>query len=154
MDRINRHFAAQRELVPPPLLRQGLADHLDNMRGLLGQSLPDDLQARLLAITSDAARRAAWNSYQLGHRYQARADLKFAASLAKEAHSGERLAAALVYEADIARDTQPEPAGALRLADAAVLVAGPNAGPHLTMALRATRGEMHAAGFQGAGSSR
>src|ERR1700730_2889833 len=97
MEHINRHFAAQREAVPP-LLRQGLVDHLDYLRGLLGQSLPSDLQARLLVITSDAARRVAWNSYQLGHRQKARADLEFAASLAREAHSGARLAAALVYE--------------------------------------------------------
>src|SRR3977135_3073252 len=57
MESINRHFAVQREAVPPPLLRQGLVDHLDYLRGLLGQSLPSDLQTRLLAITSDAARR-------------------------------------------------------------------------------------------------
>jgi tetratricopeptide (TPR) repeat protein len=106
---------------------------------------PDDLRARLLTTTSDAARRVGWNSYQLGNRYQAQADLKLAASLAQEAYSGERLAAALVYEADIARDTQPDPRNALRLAEAAVLAAAPNAGPQLTMAVRATRAEMHAA---------
>jgi hypothetical protein len=145
MERINRHFAVRREVVPPPLLRQSLVDHLDYLRGLLGQSLPDDLQARLLAITSDAARRVAWNSYQLGYRQQAGAGLQFAGSLAREAYTGERLAAALVYEADIARDIQPDPATVLRLADAAVLVAGPNAGPQITMAVRATRAEMHAA---------
>jgi hypothetical protein len=32
MEHINRHFAAQREAVPPPLLRQGLVDHLDYLR--------------------------------------------------------------------------------------------------------------------------
>src|ERR1700730_17184636 len=67
MERINRHFAVQRELVPPPLLRQGLVDHLDYLRGLLGQSVPDAVQARLLVIVSDAARRVAWNSYQMGY---------------------------------------------------------------------------------------
>jgi tetratricopeptide (TPR) repeat protein len=143
--RINRHFAVQREAVPPPLLRQGLVDHLDYLRGLLGQSLPSDLQTRLLAITSDAARRVAWNSYQMGYRQQAGSDLQLAGSLAQEAHNGERLAAALVYKADIARDTQPDPASALRLAEAAVMAAGPNAGPQITMAVRATRAEMHAA---------
>ena len=51
----------------------------------------------------------------------------------------------MVYEADIARDTQPDPASALRLAEAAVLAAGPTAGPQITMAVRATRGEMFAA---------
>jgi tetratricopeptide (TPR) repeat protein len=145
MERINRHFAVQRQAVPPPLLRQGLVDHLDCLQELLGQSLPDDLQARLLAITSDAARRVAWNSYQLGDRQQAGACLQFAGSLAREAYCGERLAAALVYEADIARDIQPNPASALRLADAAVLAAGPNARPQITMAVRAARAEMHAA---------
>jgi hypothetical protein len=132
-------------MVPPPLLRQGLVDHLDYLRGLLGQSLTDDLRARLLAITSDAARRVAWNSYQLGYWQQARVDLRLAQCLAKEAHDGERLAAALIYAADIERDTQPNPVGALRLADAAVVVAGPHAGPQITMAARATRAEMHAA---------
>jgi tetratricopeptide (TPR) repeat protein len=145
MESINRHFAVQREAVPPPLLRQGLVDHLDYLRGLLGQSLPSDLQARLLAMTSDATRRVGWNSYQLGHREQAQADLQLAADLAQEAHSGERLAAALVYQADIARDTDPNPDVALRLAEAAVMVAGPNAGPQLTMAVRVTRAEMYAA---------
>jgi tetratricopeptide (TPR) repeat protein len=146
MESINRHFAAQRELVPPPLLRQGLVDHLDYLRGLLGQSLPSDLQARLLVTISDAARRVGWNSYQLGYRQQAGADLQLAGSLAQEAHNGERLAAALVYLADIERDTQPDPRSALRLADAAVLAAGPHADPQITMAVRATRAEMHAAG--------
>jgi tetratricopeptide (TPR) repeat protein len=96
-------------------------------------------------IVSDAARRVAWNSYQLGYRYQAGSDLKLAASLAQEAYSGERLAAALVYQADIERDHRPDPRSALRLAEAAVLAAGPAAGPQLTMAVRATRGEMYAA---------
>jgi hypothetical protein len=80
LESINRHFAVQREAVPPALLRQGLVDHLDYLRGLLGQSLPDHLQARLLTITSDAARRVAWNSYQMGCRRQARADLQLAQS--------------------------------------------------------------------------
>jgi tetratricopeptide (TPR) repeat protein len=96
-------------------------------------------------IVSDAARRVGWNSYQLGYREQARADLQLAADLAQEAYSGERWAAALVYLADIARDINPDPEAALRLAEAAVLVAGPHAGPQLTMAVRATRGEMYAA---------
>jgi tetratricopeptide (TPR) repeat protein len=146
MEHINRHFAARRELVPPPLLRQGLVDHLDYLRGLLGQSLPSDVQARLLVIVSDAARRMAWNSYQLGYRQQARDDLQLAHSLARESYSGERLAAALVYQADVERDTRPDnPASALRLAETAVLAAGPTAGPQITMAVRATRGEMYAA---------
>jgi tetratricopeptide (TPR) repeat protein len=97
-----------------------------------------------LVIASDAARRAAWNSYQMGYGQHARADLEFALSLAKEARSGDRLAAALVYQADIERDTQRDPLSALRLADAAVLAAGPHADPAITMAVRATRAEMYA----------
>jgi hypothetical protein len=120
-------------------------DHLDYLRGLLGQRLPDHLQARLLTITSDAARRVAWNSYQMGCRQQAHADLQLAESLAHEGHSGERLAATLIYQADIERDTNPDPAVALRLADAAVLAAGPLVGDQLMMAARITRGEMYAA---------
>jgi hypothetical protein len=145
LESINRHFAVQREAVPPALLRQGLVDHLDYLRALLGQSLPDQLQTRLLTITSDAARRVAWNSYQMGCRQQARVDLQLAQSLAHEGHSGERLAAALIYQADIERDTNPDPAVALRLADAAILAAGPLAGDQLVMAARITRGEMYAA---------
>jgi tetratricopeptide (TPR) repeat protein len=145
MESINRHFAAQRETVPPPLLRQGLVDHLDYLRGVLAQSLPDDVQARLLVIASDAARRVGWNSYQLGYREQARADLQLASDLAQEAYNGPRWAAALVYLADVARDTDPNPDVALRLAEAAVMAAGPHAGPQLQMAVRVTRAEMYAA---------
>jgi tetratricopeptide (TPR) repeat protein len=145
LEGINRHFAVRRETVPPPLLRLELVDHLDYLRGLVGQSLPDDLQARLLVIASDAARRVGWNSYQLGYREQARADLQLASDLAQEAYSGERWAAALVYQADIARDTDPDPDVALRLAEAAVMAAGPHAVPQLQMAVRVTRAEMYAA---------
>jgi tetratricopeptide (TPR) repeat protein len=146
LELVNRHFAAQREMVPPPLLREGLVDHLDYLRGLLGQSLPDDLQSRLLVITSDAACRVAWNSYQLGLWHEARDDVRFAQHLAKEARDGERLAAALIYEADFERDLRPDdPGRALRLAEAAVIAAGPHADPQTTMVARLTRGEMHAA---------
>jgi len=142
-----RAFARRTETERPEAVLPDLERHQGHVDALLGRSHPPALQRRLLAIASQLAELAGYGSMVAGQSGGAWRSYASAEVLAREAGSGELVAAVLAARSRLhsrSAGGRGDPARAVGLLDAAEVAAGPAGRPALRAWVLGRRAEERA----------